>query len=200
MLLYRVLLLHFCFSVKALDGLLIGAGITGWLSVIFIGAVTRTTRIKKDTAMGISLSVSFGVGLALLAYIQERGEANQAGIDKFIFGQAAAIVQKDVNLIGSVAVIIFIIVGLFWKEFKLITFDHEFARTNGVPVRFLDILLSTLIVVAIVLGLQLAGVILMAGMLIAPACCCSPMDKKFGANGDFSRNIWVICWRYRGNY
>jgi len=61
------------------------------------------------------------------------------------------------------------VLGLLWKEFKLITFDVEFAGANGIPVQALNMLLSALIVAAIVLGLQLAGVILMVGMLIAPA-------------------------------
>lgn len=159
----------FLLAGRQLSWLLIGAGISGWLAVLFISAVIRTTRLKQDTAMGIALSVSFACGVALLGYIQGRADASQAGLDRFIFGQAAAIVQKDVVLIGQVSVGIFIIIALFWKELKLLTFDPEFASTNGFPVRALDLLLSTLIVVAIVLGLQLAGVILMVGMLIAPA-------------------------------
>jgi len=118
--------------------------------------------------MGITLSAFFALGLALLSYIQGRSDASQAGLDQFIFGQAAAIVWSDVQLISGVGLIAFAIVAFFWKEFKLITFDYEFAAANGFPVRFYDILLSTLVVVAIVLGLQLAGVILMVGLLIAP--------------------------------
>lgn len=159
----------FLLAGRQLSWLLIGAGLSGWIAVLFISAVIRTTRLKQDTAMGIALSVSFACGVALLGYIQGRADASQAGLDRFIFGQAAAIVQKDIVLIGQVSVVIFIIIALFWKELKLLTFDPEFASTNGFPVRALDLLLSTLIVVAIVLGLQLAGVILMVGMLIAPA-------------------------------
>ena len=154
---------------RELGWLLIGAGIAGWVGVMFINSVTRTTRIKQDTAMGIALTAFFAFGITLLTYIQSRNDASQAGLDQFIFGQAAAIKRQDVLLISGVGLAVFVILALFWKEFKLITFDTEFARANGFNVRFLDTLLSTLIVVAIVLGLQLAGVILMVGMLIAPA-------------------------------
>jgi manganese/zinc/iron transport system permease protein len=118
--------------------------------------------------------------LALLSYIQSRPDASQAGLDKFIFGQAAAIVRSDVMFISGVGLIAFVILALFWKEIKLITFDSAFAQANGFPVRLLEILLSTLIVVAIVLGLQLAGVILMVGLLIAPGVAARQWTNRLG--------------------
>jgi manganese/zinc/iron transport system permease protein len=165
---------------RDLGWLLLGAGMASWLAVLFINAITRTTRIKQDAAMGMTLTAFFAVGLALLTYIQSRPDASQAGLDQFIFGQAAAIVQQDVLLISVVGVIAFVLLGLFWKEFTLITFDMQFARANGFPVRLLDGLLSTLIVVAIVLGLQLAGVILMVGLLIAPAVAARQWTRHLG--------------------
>jgi manganese/zinc/iron transport system permease protein len=165
---------------RELGGLLIGAGVAGWLGVWFITSLTRTTRIKQDAAMGIALTAFFAFGITLLTYIQSRNDASQAGLDQFIFGQAAAIRRQDVLLISGVGLAAFLIVGLLWKEFKLITFDPEFARANGFALRGLDMLLSTLIVVAIVLGLQLAGVILMVGMLIAPAVAARQWAHNLG--------------------
>lgn len=154
---------------RDLGWLLLGAGVASWLGVALISAITRTTRIKQDAAMGMVLASFFAFGVALLSYIQGRPDASQAGLDKFIFGQAAAIAESDVWLMSGAGVVAFIIVALFWKEFKLVTFDAEFARANGFRVGLIDALLSTLVVVAIVLGLKMAGVILMVGMLIAPA-------------------------------
>src|SRR5690606_35162916 len=114
-----------------LSALLIGAGIASWIGVQFIRTLLSTTRIKQDTAMGITLATWFAAGIALLAYIQSRSDASQAGLDTFIFGQAAAIVAGDVQLISVVGVVAFIITMLFWKEFKLVTFDPEFAGANG---------------------------------------------------------------------
>ena len=159
----------FLIAGRDLGWLLIGAGIASWIGVMFINAVLRTTRIKQDAAMGMTLTAFFAIGIALLAYIQSRPDASQAGLDRFIFGQAASIISDDVWLITIIGGVAVAIVLLFWKEFKLITFDLEFASANGFATRRYEILLSTLIVVAIVLGLQLAGVILMVGLLIAPA-------------------------------
>lgn len=163
---------------RDLGFLLIGAFVASWLGVQFIQSVTRTTRIKQDTAMGVVLAAWFAAGIALLAYIQARPDASQAGLDTFIFGQAAAIVESDVRLIAIVGTASFLMMALFWKEFKLVTFDTEFAGANGFRVNLLNVLLSTLIVVAIVLGLQLAGVILMVGMLIAPGIAARQWTNK----------------------
>lgn len=168
----------FLLAGRELGVLLIGAGIASWIGVHFIRSVTSTTRIKQDAAMGVVLAAWFAAGIALLAYIQQRPDASQAGLDGFIFGQAAAIVVSDVQLIAVVGLIAFLILGVFWKEFKLITFDPEFAGANGFRVSLLSMALSTLIVVAIVLGLQLAGVILMVGMLIAPGIAARQWTNK----------------------
>ena len=172
--------LAFLLAGRELGLLLVGAGVTSWLGVYFIRIVTDTTRIKQDTAMGIVLAAWFAAGIALLAYIQSRADASQAGLDNFIFGQAAAIVARDIQLIAGVGAVSFVLLGLFWKEFKLITFDPEFAGANGFRVHILSMLLSTLIVVAIVLGLQLAGVILMVGMLIASGIAARQWTNKLG--------------------
>ncbi len=163
---------------RELGILLLGAGISSWIGIQAIRAITQTTRIKQDTAMGIVLASWFAAGIALLTYIQAIPDARQAGLNTFIFGQAAAIVERDVQLISIVALIAFGIIALFWKEFKLITFDTEFAVANGFRVGLLNVILSTLIVVAIVLGLQLAGVILMVGMLIAPGIAARQWTHK----------------------
>lgn len=189
----------FLIAGRELSILLIGAGIASWIGVQFIRSLLNTTRIKQDTAMGIVLAAWFAAGIALLAYIQSRSDASQAGLDSFIFGQAAAMVRSDVVLISVVGVVSFVVVGLFWKEFKLVMFDSGFARANGFRVDIINTLLSTLIVVAIVLGLQLAGVILMVGMLIAPGIAARQWTQKLdqmvilaGVFGAFAGGVGAV--------
>lgn len=168
----------FLLAGRELSALLIGAGIASWLGLRFVSALLTTTRIKQDTALGIVLASWFAAGIALLAYIQSIPDASQAGLDHFIFGQAAAIIESDVLLVSVVGLIVLFILFLFWKEFKLVTFDSAFAGANGFRVGLINTLLSTLIVVTIVLGLQLAGVILMVGMLIAPGIAARQWTHK----------------------
>ncbi len=163
---------------RELSLLLIGAGIASWLGLRFVAALLATTRIKQDTALGIVLASWFAAGIALLAYIQSIPNASQAGLDHFIFGQAAAMIESDVRLVSALGLVIICLLALFWKEFKLVTFDAEFAAASGFRAGLVNTLLSTLIVVTIVLGLQLAGVILMVGILIAPGVAARQWTHK----------------------
>ncbi|MFA0963693.1 iron chelate uptake ABC transporter family permease subunit [Roseivirga sp. BDSF3-8] len=149
--------------------LIIGASATGWLSLLLIDLIVRHSRIKEDAAIGLILSVFFGIGILLLTIIQQSGAAGQSGLDSFLFGQAAALVGQDVLVFGIVAGLLLLTILLFFKELELIAFDPQFAASSGVPVRFMDFLLTTLTVLAVVVGIQAVGVVLMAAMLITPA-------------------------------
>ena len=149
--------------------LLLGAALSAGLGALFILAVVGGTRIKQDAALGIVLSVFFGAGIVLLTYIAGSGDAGQSGLDRFIFGQAATIVGRDVATMGLLACAAIVLLVLFFKEFKLLSFDPAFAAGMGYPVGALNVLLTALIVVAVVVGIQAVGVVLMAAMLITPA-------------------------------
>ncbi|MEX1055707.1 MAG: iron chelate uptake ABC transporter family permease subunit, partial [Rhodothermales bacterium] len=149
--------------------LMAGAGVAGWIATLLIMSITETTRLKYDTMLGIMLSVFFGVGLVLLTFIQRQPDATQAGLDTFLFGQAAALVFNDVLTMAVLGGAALIAVGLFWKQLKILSFDPEFGRTIGLRMKSVDVLLTTLLVIAIVIGLQTVGVVLMSAMIIAPA-------------------------------
>lgn len=145
-----------------------GAFITGWLSLILIDYIVANSKIKKDTAIGLILSVFFGVGIVMLTSIQQSGNVSQSGLDSFIFGNAATLIGKDLVVFGVIGVILVLAIALFFKEFSLIAFDEAFAKTIGLPTRKLDLFLTTLTVLAVVTGITAVGVILMAAMLITP--------------------------------
>ncbi|MEQ8627728.1 iron chelate uptake ABC transporter family permease subunit [Ekhidna sp.] len=149
--------------------LIIGAFISGWISILVMDAITQNTKIKEDAATGLSLSVFFGIGILLMTYIQHSGNASQSGLDTFLFGKAAALVGKDLMAFSLIAVIVLITVFLFYKEFKLISFDPQFARVIGLPIKRLETILTSITVLAVVTGIQAVGVVLMAAMLITPA-------------------------------
>ncbi|MGB3330518.1 MAG: metal ABC transporter permease [Thermomicrobiales bacterium] len=148
--------------------LLIGAGIAGWIGTLLLLNTVRETKLSEDTMLGVVLSTFYGLGIVLLTWIQHHGDASQAGLDKFLFGQAAALVRSNVEtfaLLGGAAVLVVI---LLYKEFKLLSFDPDFAAAIGFPTRGLNVLLTSLLVVAVMIGLQTVGVVLMAAMVIGP--------------------------------
>ncbi|MGK0544580.1 metal ABC transporter permease [Halomonas cupida] len=154
---------------REMGSILAGALFTGSLAALVMLLLTRMSRLKTDAALGISLSVFFAIGVVLLTYIQGTGNASQGGLDAFLFGQAAATLRSDLWIMTAVGGVALALVAGLWKEFKLVSFDAQFAATQGMPVSLLDGLMTIMIALAVVIGLQMVGVVLMAAMVIAPA-------------------------------
>ncbi|MDQ3526211.1 MAG: metal ABC transporter permease [Chloroflexota bacterium] len=148
--------------------LLLGAGIAGWIGTMLFLRIVKDTTISEDTALGVILSTFFGFGILLLTIIQNQNTADQAGLNRYLFGQAAALVASNVRTFAILGGLAFLILILFYKEFKLLSFDADFAASIGLRTRSLDILLTSLLVVAVMIGLQTVGVVLMAAMVIGP--------------------------------
>ncbi|MCB1387795.1 MAG: metal ABC transporter permease, partial [Rhodobacteraceae bacterium] len=147
--------------------ILAGALVAGALAGLSVQALRRWAGVKSDAALGVVLSLFFALGVVLLTLAQTRG--GSAGLTVFLFGQAASVLRADLAPMALVGAGVLVTLALFWKEFHLVAFDPEAARAQGLPVAWLESLLTLLTAVTIVLGLSLAGVVLMVAMLIAPA-------------------------------
>ena len=154
---------------RDLGFILAGALVTAVLAALLMLLLTRRSRLKTDAALGTALGFSFAVGVVLLTHIQNTAGAAQGGLDSFLFGQAAATLRSDLWIMGGIMAGALALVAAFWKEFKLVTFDPLFAGASGLPVALLDVVLTAMIAFAVVIGLQMVGVVLMASMVIAPA-------------------------------
>ncbi|WP_299245595.1 metal ABC transporter permease [uncultured Aquimarina sp.] len=154
---------------KNSNAFLLGALVSGLIGSFWIRGIIRKTHLKSDTALGLILSLFFGFGMLLLTYIQKLPNANQAGLENYLFGQAATLLESDVWMMSLVTGVCLIVLLLFWKELKISLFDADYTKTLGFNIKFLDILITSFIVIAIVLGLQTVGVVLMSAMILAPA-------------------------------
>ncbi len=175
-----VCLAFMLFDTRNLWVLLGGAFVTGWLSIIFVDLITKKTKLKPDTAIGLTLSVFFGVGILLLTFIQQSGNASQSGLNNFLFGKAAAMSTDDIRTMAVVSLFIIIVVVIFFKEFRLLSFDPDYAKSTGLPVNFLQLTLTTLTVLAVAAGIQAVGVVLMAALLITPPAAAKYWTDKLG--------------------
>lgn len=163
-----VVIAFLLFQVKDLFILVIGASISALVGAFFIMMIKSTTRITEDTAMGMVLAVFFGGGIVLLPFVNRTGSGNQAGLDGFIFGQAASMVKSDVTLMSFLAAAIILIVIIGFKEWKLYLFDPDFAKGLNLSLKTMNIVYLLILVVTIVIGIQAVGVILMSALLIIP--------------------------------
>ncbi|MHC5113305.1 MAG: metal ABC transporter permease [Planctomycetota bacterium] len=164
-----IVLVEFTGAGKQLPGLLLGAAVFGLLGVGAILLIKSMTRIKEDAALGIVLSVSFGFGVVLLGLIQKMPEGGQAGLGSFIEGNAAAMLEEEAVFIGATAIVVLLLCAALYKEFAILSFDAGFARAQGWPTGWLDLLMMTVVTAVTVIGLQAVGLILIIALLIIPA-------------------------------
>lgn len=161
--------------------LVVGGAVSGWLAMLVVTQITRRSRVPFDSALAGVLAVFFGLGLVLFTYIQRnvRGAA-LTPLERYLFGQAALIGVSDLLVIGGFGALALVLLALFWKQFKVVSFDPAFAVGLGVPVRAVELLLTTLIVVAVVIGLKAVGVVLMTALLIAPCVAARQWTDRLG--------------------
>ena len=180
-----VVIAFLLFQVKELAILISGAGLSALLGAFLIMKIKSSTRIKEDTAMGMILAVFFGGGMVLLTLVNRTSGGNQAGLDTFIFGQAASMVGKDVTLMSILAMLVIIIVVGGFKEWKLFLFDPDFAKGLNLPIKGMNGIYLFSLVLTIVIGIQAVGVILMSALLIIP-----PVSARYWTHS-FKTMMWL---------
>ncbi|MCY3410610.1 MAG: metal ABC transporter permease [Candidatus Heimdallarchaeota archaeon] len=160
--------------------MVIGAIITAFLAVMLIVLVSEWTTLKEDTAIAIVLSLFFAAGITLLTYIQNLSVSAQAGLEHYLFGNISYLLRKDLRTIALLSLVVILVILTYWKEYKLILFNREQAITLGIPVRKLEALLMMIITLAVVLAIEMIGVVLIAGLLISPAVASRQWTHNYG--------------------
>lgn len=160
---------------RTLPPLLLGALGSGLVAVTLLAWIGRRTKTRADAALALVLSVFFGAGIALSRYVQNVvPNGNQAGLDSFLLGKMSSVVLQDVVLILLVTGLAIGVILAAYKELQLIAFDPSFAQSLGWQTGRLDFMILALLTGAIVAGLPMAGVVLVAALTILP-----PLTARF---------------------
>jgi manganese/zinc/iron transport system permease protein len=161
----------------------------GLASAGLIAVLQRTTALKAGECIGVVFTGFYGVGILLLKYIQNRPSqfSDQAGLDKFLFGQIAGIAAADVVYMAVVAAVALLAVTVFWRALSVWAFDEGFARSLGLPVRAIEAMVTALVTVAIVISIQAVGVVLVAAMLVTPAATAYLLTDRL------QRMVWLAA-------
>lgn len=161
--------------------IVVGAFATGALATYAISWVSQQTKLKEDTIIASVLSVFFGIGIVLMTKLQQTGNAALSGLDHFLFGNAISIIGEDILVYATLALATILAILIFYKEFQLLIFNRDFATVIGLPVKRLEFLFNSLMVLAVVTGIQAIGVVLMAALLITPAAAAKFWTDRLGA-------------------
>ena len=151
-----------------------GALIVGVVAALAVGAISRRSTIKEDTAIGVVFAGCFALGIAMLS--SRRGTA--VDLSHILFGNLLGVSQQDVFLIAGLGLLALLAVLAYYKEFLVLSFDPLLAITLRLPVQRLQNLMLVLLAVVIVVSIQAVGVALVLAMLITPAAAASLLPRR----------------------
>jgi len=162
---------------------------TGVLTALGIGALGKGAQIKEDTAIGIIFSGMFALGIALISTMRSYA----VDLSHFLFGDVLGVSVTDLWLTAGLAVLVFMTVFVFYKEFLVLSFDPTLAETLRFPSGFLHYLLLVLIALTIVVALQTVGIALMVAMLTTPAATAYLLTKRLAPMMGIAGAIGAMC-------
>jgi manganese/zinc/iron transport system permease protein len=158
--------------------LAVGAAVVGVIAAGLILAIERTGRIRPDAAIGVVLTGFFSLGVVMLTFLGNFNNSSQAGLETYLFGQAAGLLVSDLTVMGILCVVSLGLVALSFRPLKTALFDLSFAGSIGLPVRLLELAMTAMLVIAIVIGVRTVGAILMVAMLIVPTVTARQLTNR----------------------
>jgi manganese/zinc/iron transport system permease protein len=156
------------FSGRSLPFLMAGAAITAILAAFSVQWIANRTRLTEDTAIASVLATFFALGIVLLTVIQTLKTGGQAGLDIYLLGATAGMLREEAITLAIFSLIVAAIVAMLFKELTLISFDTDYARAHGFPVKLLDLAVLGLVLAVVVIGLRVVGLVLIVALLITP--------------------------------
>ena len=153
---------------RFLPGLMLGSAISAGLGLALVSWITRATRLAEDAAIGAVLSVSFGLGIVLLTVIQTVPAGKAAGLEGFLLGSTAGMLQSEAMVIAAAGAAAAALVFVLRRPMTLVAFDPEHAEATGVGVWRTDLAMMGVALLVTVVGLKIVGLVLIVALLIIP--------------------------------
>lgn len=179
--------------------IMIGAFISAVAGLLSVQFLERKLSVRSDAALCFVLAAFFGIGLTFASRVQFTHPLFYKRIQGYLYGQAATMTDWHILIYAVLACVVILIVGFFYKEFQLLTFDREYGKSLGVKVRLIDSLAFILTVTAVVIGIRSVGVVLMSAMLIAPAAAARQFSHKLSVIFPVAGIMGLISG-FLGNY
>lgn len=166
------------FGENRAPALLLGSVLAGLVTVGLIGFVSKVSRIKDDTAIGIMYTGIFAFGGVLASLYSHRIHVD---LYHFVVGTVLAVDTSELWLMAIVAAFVLSVVILFFRHFQIATFDPVMAASLGISVVALDYLLTTCTSLVVVSAVSIVGVILVVGLLVTPAATAYLLCDKLSS-------------------
>lgn len=169
--------------------LVLGGTVAGVITAVLVALFSQNRRIKEDSIIGIFFVAAFALGIVIIS--QAPGYAGS--LQQFLFGSITGIPDEDLLIVGGTGLLILGAAFALHKEFVAISLDREMARSMGVRVFWLDIVLYVLVTLAVVISVQTIGNILVLALLITPAATARLLTDRLGVMMALAPVIGGVC-------
>jgi len=180
--------------------LLLGcAFVSSSLALFFLEMLLRRFRVTSDSALCFTLSSFFGIGILLASRLQSAHPVWYRQVQTFLYGQAATMADAYIAIYAVLLVCIIAFIVFFYPRLRLVYFDPIFASSLGFSVRWFERMFSWLLVLAVIVAMKSVGVVLLSGMLIAPALTARRYTRHLSSMLVVAAIIGGMCG-FLGNY
>ncbi|GAX89974.1 metal ABC transporter permease [Effusibacillus lacus] len=187
----------------SMDGvvMLIGAALLGLLTTFFVQTLNQG-GVQSDAAIGVTFTALFAIGVVLVSVFAQDVHLD---LEHVLYGEIAYVPwntltvggmdlgPRAVWMAGGTFLLSLMVVGLFYKEFKICSFDPAMASAIGIPVVLIHYVMMVLVSMTTVASFESVGAILVVAMLVAPGATAYLLTDRLGLMLGFSVVIGVLC-------
>ena len=151
-----------------------GALVAGLLTAGATSLVLRRSRVRQETAAAVVFVFMLALGVVLIS----RVDGYSVDLTTFLFGDVLGVGAAEVIASAIAAAAVLVLVAALYRPFLLVSFDRQRAAALGLPVDRLDLLLLVVVTIAVVIGFQIVGALLVLGLLMAPPAAAALLTKR----------------------
>ncbi|MBM3198439.1 MAG: metal ABC transporter permease, partial [Chlamydiae bacterium] len=157
---------------------LLGAWIASMMGLLFMTKLQKKFLVKSDAALCFTLASFFGVGVLLASCLQFSHPAWYRQVQVFLYGQTATLLDEHVKIYAMFLILVLLFLLIFYRPIRIAYFDPSYAQSIGISMRKMDLCFFVLLGLGVTIAMKSIGIVLLSGMLIAPALGARQITSK----------------------
>lgn len=154
---------------------LVGALLFASVASVGVEFASRRGRIREDSAIGIIWSV----GMALGALFMSLTPGYAVELPSYLFGSISLVDGGDIKWLAALMVVVVAGALLLGRKIMYVTFDEEYARSQGLPVSLIAYIMSVVVAITIVLSIKVMGIVLLMSLVTIPTVVANTLTKDY---------------------
>ena len=170
------------------SSLVLGGAIAGIATAVLVALFSQNRRIREDSVIGVFFVGAFALGIVIIS----RAPGYAGSLQHFLFGSMTGIPDRDLYVVGITGLVTLGVTFGLHPALVAVSLDREMARSTGLPVLVLDVVLYVCVTLAVVISLQTIGNILVLALLITPAATARLLTDRLGTMMLISPSIGMV--------